>query len=101
MTKYRANCDLESRDHSTALFLELASGLRFTPSTLRWDEWVSVLKPLRPVVARVVVLKFLHGLSVRNIAERLNRSDVIVDRLWTTARKALNHERIAEMLEVK
>jgi len=58
-------------DDRTACLLELYSGLLVSPSSLGADEWVRLLARLPARLARVVVLRVLHGMTHDRIGERL------------------------------
>lgn len=86
--------------HAVALQLELVAGLRRTPSTLSRREWLTVLRSLHAVDARVVVLRVLFGLTTAAIGERLDVTGITVMSRWRRACRSLDTPTVHRMLEV-
>lgn len=85
---------------ATALYLELLAGLRRTATTLTVREWLSVLRCLRPLDARVVVLRVLHGLVWPEIAERVDDTAANAVNRWRRACRELRTPAVHGLLEV-
>lgn len=73
--------------------IELLSALLTVPTELDASEWERLLSRLPPRCRRVFVLRFLHGMTNLQIAERMGVCDARVNQLYQRAARIARADR--------
>ena len=100
LAKIKPRDSIDQDSHAVAAKLELLGGLLHRRTQLGYEEWERLLSPLSGRHQRVVILRFIHGLTEDEIGERLETSRQRVDQLLSVSYHRLR-KHVAKMLAVQ